>query len=466
MPDTGPKGYLGSVGTATLRDWAEELLEERGGQVAAPVISYDSSTGLVSITSATTDAEIRYTLDGSEPTKGSTLYSAPFAVSGTVVVKAKGYKENVVASKTVEQTIVTTRVWGVKWPRSTSSSPQLVRLTPETDPYGLVTETVTTEPVPAYSATAQGSSPFDVDTPWAEMRMRNITGTTLGAWEDESGFSLSTANVMVYLPEIYYAVKKDSNGDWYYYVADGNGEGLLKHPGGGKYLARYFQDSSYQSKTGGSAQTVTLTSHRTQATSKGAGFYLGDAAARALADLLYIIEYADWNSQQIIGNGNTPAQSVNGGTDAMVYHTGTTGSTCQYRHLENLWGYYEWVDGILFQNGQAYICTDHTKYASTLTGDYVEYGTQQTNPPQDTYITDFMQDDDYAWLMFVPCAGGGSSTTYVPDYGYISTSSPLYGLCVGSYGGSGSYFGLFYFSVYYSPGGISYAARLAYSPSN
>lgn len=65
--------------------------------VAAPTISGQSSftnSTEVSI-SAETGAEIRYTTDGSTPTAESTLYSAPFTLSSTTVVKAIAIKDGV-----------------------------------------------------------------------------------------------------------------------------------------------------------------------------------------------------------------------------------------------------------------------------------------------------------------------------------------------------------------------------------
>ena len=47
----------------------------------------------LSMSCETEGAEIRYTLDGSEPNENSTLYSNPLSLSGYTVVKAKAYKD-------------------------------------------------------------------------------------------------------------------------------------------------------------------------------------------------------------------------------------------------------------------------------------------------------------------------------------------------------------------------------------
>lgn len=72
--------------------------------VAAPVFSpaagtYTSAQS-VTITSATSGAEIHYTTDGSEPTTSSSLYTAPLTISTTTTVKAKAFKSGMTASAT------------------------------------------------------------------------------------------------------------------------------------------------------------------------------------------------------------------------------------------------------------------------------------------------------------------------------------------------------------------------------
>ncbi len=76
--------------------------------VAAPVFSPAGGTytsaQTVTITCATSGAEIRYTTDGSEPTASSLLYSSPLTVSATTTIKAKAMKSGITSSATVTQT--------------------------------------------------------------------------------------------------------------------------------------------------------------------------------------------------------------------------------------------------------------------------------------------------------------------------------------------------------------------------
>lgn len=93
-------------------------------------------------------------------------------------------------------------VFGVCWDTSNSST-ALTRLTPSTDPYGLVTRSVTTEPVPA-AGSGSGSSPFDAFLPWSGMKECNLNSAgAVTAWKGDSGFSRSNNFTMVFIPEFY-----------------------------------------------------------------------------------------------------------------------------------------------------------------------------------------------------------------------------------------------------------------------
>ena len=80
--------------------------------LAAPTINpadgttFSGSSRRVSISGAESGAEIRYTLDGSEPTATSKLYTKSFNVFDTTVVKARAFKSGNLASATVSSRIV------------------------------------------------------------------------------------------------------------------------------------------------------------------------------------------------------------------------------------------------------------------------------------------------------------------------------------------------------------------------
>lgn len=77
-------------------------------KVATPTFSPWSgvynSTQNVTITCATTDATIRYTIDGSEPNATSPIYTGPITVDKTSTIKAyaskTGYNDSGVATAT------------------------------------------------------------------------------------------------------------------------------------------------------------------------------------------------------------------------------------------------------------------------------------------------------------------------------------------------------------------------------
>ena len=104
--------------TATIRVSAANgmtldftLTQSGMAQLAAPTINpadgttFIGSSRRVSIGTAESGAEIRYTLDGSEPTATSKLYTKSFNVFDTTVVKAKAFKSGKLASATVSSRI-------------------------------------------------------------------------------------------------------------------------------------------------------------------------------------------------------------------------------------------------------------------------------------------------------------------------------------------------------------------------
>ena len=326
-----------------------------------------------------------------------------------------------------------TSVFGVSWDSSNPST-ALTRLTKANDPNKLVTVDITTEPVPAVG-TGSGSSPFDSYMPWMGMEEYNIINTSGKVLnkKGESGFTRTNISVpvMVKIPEFYYKIEK-SGSIFRYYVSDGPVDGLSLHPGSGdNYLGRYEAGEASSGTMGlilasysGTTPSVSKTrsTFRDYARNMASGFQLRDIAAWCAYDLLYLVEYADWEGQKKIAQGlvNNPSVNKTGLTDAMVYHTGRANSSdnsaVQYRWIENPWGNVrEWVDGINFQNRTAYICTDPTKYADDTTANYTSTGVTLSSTTG--WIKGLGLSTDFPWA-YLPNEPGGSSTTYIPDYMY------------------------------------------------
>ena len=85
------------------------------GQTAVPSATMEVgntfylSGSEVTLACETEGAEIRYTLDGREPTKESLLYTEPFPIDDTTIVRAKAFKEDWFDSETATTTF--TREW-------------------------------------------------------------------------------------------------------------------------------------------------------------------------------------------------------------------------------------------------------------------------------------------------------------------------------------------------------------------
>jgi alpha-tubulin suppressor-like RCC1 family protein len=121
-PATGSTAYAGPVSIADTRtfkvrgfksgwtpsDSASASYWISTGTVATPTITPAGGSfpipALVSLATATSGATIRYTVDGSEPHGGSTLYEFPFLLDRSAVVKARAFALSMTASATANAT--------------------------------------------------------------------------------------------------------------------------------------------------------------------------------------------------------------------------------------------------------------------------------------------------------------------------------------------------------------------------
>ena len=386
--------------------------------------------------------------------------------SVTITIKvAAGSNHTAPQNKTCSVTVDFSNVFGVCWNKTSSTA--LTRLTTSNDPNNLVTVNITGNPSPAVG-TGAGSSPFDAYAPWKDMEEYNIINNAVSYKRGDAGFSRTSYDTMVYIPEFWFKITK-SGGKRYFYISSGAKNGFTKHPGSGKYVARYNTINGYYSKSGAAPLgNMTRGTARTQSKAKGSKWSQYDFASWNAVWLLYLVEFADWDSQAKIGKGNVSGGSIqnNGGTDSMTYHTGraagTDGQTqVQYRHIENPWGnIWEWIDGANFNERAAHICTNPANYADDTTTNYTSAG---VTLPTSGWIKDLGMSNNSPWA-FLPNTNGGSETTNIPDYVYSYTGWRV--LLVGGDYGSGSDAGLLYFCANGSSSdtGSFIGARLLYHP--
>lgn len=330
------------------------------------------------------------------------------------------------------QPVQSTHIYGVEWDW-TSSGP--TKGTRTDDAAGFE------DPNPAVN-NGDGWSPFDDLMPWSGMEIA----------EDP------TAGTLVSIPKFWYKWTR-SGAKMKLQIADQPQDGFLTSPahadrGDGKgerdvvYVGRYHCAGNYKSQAGGQpAASMTRAAARSSIHNLGSTYWQYDFAMYWTIMMLYLVEYANWNSQATIGYGCSPSNAKfnMGATDNMVYHTGTiaasrtTYGSVQYRHIEGLWdNVYDWCDGIRFSGSTVYCIANPASFSDTSGGTNV--GTRATS---NGYISGWTNPtaDGFEYALY-PNAVGGSETTYVCDRCYYDASGVV--LLVGGNFGQYQYHGAFY----------------------
>jgi len=370
------------------------------------------------------------------------------------------------------------KITGVEWNYANAST-ALTRLTKTSDPNSLVTVNILTEPIPAVG-TGSGSSPFDNLAPWNGMDEFNVINNEIAFQKGETGFSRTTNDTVVRIPAFWYKTEKvTASSKMRFYVADKPKAGFSIHPafdrGDGKvrdciYVGKYNSGASYVSKSG-IAPIVNMTRAvaRTGSSGKGTPWWQFDYAAWCAIGLLYLVEFADWDSQKKVGRGYVDGNSAainSGATDVMAYHTGrptgTDGKTAvMYRCIENPWGnVHDWVDGCNANNRLVHACLNPAQFADDTVTNYRSTG---LTLPESGWTKEIGRSETEPWA-FVPITNGGSETTYVADYVSSATGWRVL-LCGGGWSGTGAA-GLFCFTASNAASYVSASvgARLLYLP--
>ena len=339
-------------------------------------------------------------------------------------------------SQIYKLSITTTNCFGVKW--DGSSNTQLSRLTPNNDPYNYTTVEVTEEPQIGIG-TDMGSSIFDSYLPWSGMEEYNIVDNIVKYKYGDGLFSREKYDTVVFIPEFYYKIIQNGS-TIYFYVSNNQIADFTLHPGSNCYVGRYTTSPGYFSKTNTTSLVqITREAARTGSRNKGTGWYQYDYMSWCAIWLLYLVEFADWNSQAKIGLGGSSSTTIlNGATDKMNYHTGYYGPNgnvseglVQYRHIESPWGkVWQWLDGANLLNNIFYICENPDAYLDKIYSGF--YKSSNVGAMSSGYTTKITISKNFNYGFF-PTTTGGSSSTYIPDNLYAGSTQCMVGGSYSSY---------------------------------
>lgn len=309
---------------------------------------------------------------------------------------------------------VTAKIYGVEWDYSQTSS-KLTRLNGAA---------YFADPAPAESLTAIGSSPFDDIQPWAGTKKYNIIDGAVAYSEDDDGFDMTAYDTMVYIPPFYYKAEKDEAAQkWRWYISPEAQDGFALHPGSGRYIGRYHTSPAYTSVSGiGPLSYITRATGRTNSHAKGDSWWQMDFATWCALELLYLVEFADWDSQTVLGTGHvkgfTDAVTNTGETDGAAYHTlKRSGASNMYRNIENPYSnLFTWCDGFAASARAVYAGLNNSGFGDTTT----RLTASGITLPSSYYISGYGCSEKLPWA-FIPDVSQNSSDSHVRDYIYSNS---------------------------------------------
>ena len=429
-PDSNHQWWDGSVGAKTAT-WTIG----KGDQVVSvspQSVTLNTSTRSAKFTvtrkgdgviSATSGNPSVATIGGINQQTGEVTVNSVNDTTGTAVITVKvaaGTNYLAGADKEVQVNAQFVTIYGVEWDWTSGGSTKGTR----TDGAAGFSD-----PNPAVN-NGSGSSPFDNLYPWSGMVKESRTG-----------------GVMVKEPKYWYKWTKTGK-KLKLQIADGPVEGFHVDPvnmdrGDGlgeldySYIGRYHCASgTYKSETNKAQQVnITRSGARSSIHNLGSNIWQIDFAQFWYVNMLFLVEFADWNGERI-GRGCSAngSKENNGRTDAMQYHTGTTAANrdsygfTQYRNIEGWWdNVYDWLDGCYYNNNGLNVIKNPAQFSDSANG--VLVGKPVGGYPKDFAIP---TQSGLEWALY-PSESGGSTTTYVPDYWYYDGGYPC--LCHG-----GSYY--------------------------
>ena len=279
------------------------------------------------------------------------------------------------------------------------------------DSIGLEANAVLPESGTSTTANTNVKNDFDNIYPWSEIKSYNYNANTrkVTAWYGDSNFKFDGSNgeVLTYIPGFYYK-REVVNGMEYQYISKyEQDEYSYSEPFSvGRYkISEDTSDTSDIKSIHSVSGKMPLTNYnigyfRESASKLGSDFSVLDYHWYIL-QMLYLVEYADYDSQTKLGKGvlydyftgNYPDVIAVGSTDSLGMQSGCLVNdglhSMIYRGIEDIYGNTEdYIDGINIKDYQAYINYDFTTYQSYKFDDnYKEINYTITQRGPAVYIT-------------------------------------------------------------------------------
>lgn len=356
------------------------------------------------------------------PASGTTL-SSTGSFSSTITWRTKS---------TTQAYTVSAKIYGAEWAGGSSSA-----WTRTDDASGF------SAPVAAVN-NGIGSSPFDNIMPWSGMR------------RVEERTAYAGNQVLVEIPKFYYKWTR-TGSKMKLQISMYKGSGFYTSPahadrGDGKGERDYVYVGAYHTtKVGnfwyslsGTTPTVNITRatarsgiHNTNSTQ-----WQWDFAMYWTIAMLYLVEYADWNTQAKIGYGcgNGSSADNTGQTDAMTYHTGTNKSTrttyghVRYRYIEDLWANVaDWVDGIYATDSGVFGIKNPANFSDNSGGTKIgSFINKTTLSRMDSFVQASASGFEYALLPGTLTESPSIYSAYICD-GYVTVGSSPFVFGVGGW---------------------------------
>jgi len=178
---------------------------------------------------------------------------------------------------------------------------------------------------------------------------------------------------------------------------------------------------------------ITRANFRLIAAKRGTGWRQFDFYLASAVQLLYLVEYASFYSQSMIGNGLTDwdggdwntynayhpinntglSNAVGNGTGSASLGNLTLGSYMAYRGIENWFGHiWGFVDGFNINDNVPYVHNTDTQFADDTLTNYTALGVTLHN------VNGWQNTLEQISAGFLPASVGASETTKITDYYY------------------------------------------------